>query len=229
MGQQETTQHDNDQQELDRTQPSPRQSPRRLDWRPPDYRRDGEEGEIPTPPPVRRVQRPGPRRRPPTEGAPAWVVGLGVGALLAVIGLLVVAFVFSRRAAQPAPTPTVVVVTPTATLAPRPTATTAPLATATLAGSVAEETAPSVSSDTIAVGGYVRVVAPAGLSFRQSPSTNGALIEVLDSGITLEVTGGPTKADGYTWWQLRNPDGAQEGWSAAGSGGEAFLEPTSAP
>ena len=123
MGQEQPTPDYNDQPDLDRTQPSPSQPPRRLDWRPAAYQSGGE-GSDPEAPPVRRVPRPGPRRRrPPTEGAPAWVVGLGVGALLAVILLLVVAFVFSRRSSQPEPTPTVMVVTPTATLIPRPTAT----------------------------------------------------------------------------------------------------------
>jgi hypothetical protein len=54
------------------------------------------------------------------------------------------------------------------------------------------------------------------------------LIVVLDSGGTLEVIGGPQDADGYVWWQLRTADG-QEGWSAAGSDEDVFLEPAPAP
>ena len=229
MGQQQPTPDSNDQPDLDRTQPSPSQPPRRLDWRPPAYQ-PGSEGPEQETPPVRRVPRPDSRRRrPPTEGAPAWVVGLGVGALAAVILLLVVAFVFSRRSAQPEPTPTVMVVTPTATLIPRPTATPLVDATDTPEAAATPATSPSAPpSDTIGVGGYVRVSAAAGLSFREDPSTGGTLIQVLDSGSILEVVGGPEEADGYTWWQLRRDDG-KEGWSAAGSGEDVFLEPVPAP
>jgi hypothetical protein len=229
MDQEKGTPDYNEQPELDRTQPSPSRPPRRLDWRPSEYQSGGEESQQQTPP-VRRVQRPGrQRRRPPTEGAPAWVVGLGVGALLAVIILLIVAFVFSRRSAAPEPTSTANVVTPTATLAPRPTNTPVVAETVT-AGAEATEEVPATAppSNVVAVGGYVRVAAQAGLSLRQQPSTTGPLVIVLDAGATLEVIGGPRDADGYVWWQLRMADG-REGWSAAGAGEDVFLEPAPAP
>jgi hypothetical protein len=236
MGHEQPSSDHSDQPDLDRTQPSPtqspRQSPRRLDWRPPVYQTESQETEVePTAPPVRRVSQQNPRRRrPPTEGAPAWVVGLGIGALLAVILLLVVAFIFSRRSSQPEPSATPVVVTPTATLIPRPTATAATAVTPTSEVGVTEESpATAPPSGGITVGGYVRVAAAAGLSFRQSASTSGALIQVLDNGTVLEVIGGPQEADGYTWWQLRTTDDGREGWSAAGSGDERFLEATAAP
>ena len=131
MGQEQPRPDYNDEPELERTQPSPTRPPRRLDWRPPQFKGGGRESKQQTPP-VRRVQMPARRhRRPPTEGAPTWVVGLGIGALVAVIILLVVAFVFSRRSGEPEPSPTAVVVTPTRTLAPRPTATIPLAATAT--------------------------------------------------------------------------------------------------
>ena len=125
---------------------------------------------------------------------------------------------------------TTIVVTPTATLVPRPTATPPPAATPTSDGGTTEET-PAIAppSDTIAVGGYARVAASAGLSFRQTPGTGGALIQVLDAGTVLEVIDGPEEVDGYTWWQLRKSDDEQEGWSAAGSGEDIFLEPAPAP
>jgi hypothetical protein len=149
--------------------------------------------------------------------------------LVAGILLLVVAFVFSRRSAQPEPTPTVMVVTPTATLIPRPTATPPTVSTDTPeAAATAEAPATAPPSDTIGVGGYVRIAAPAGLSFRETPSTSGELVQVLDSGSVLEVIGGPQDADGYTWWQLRRDDG-KDGWSAAGSGEDVFLEPAPVP
>ena len=79
------------------------------------------------------------------------------------------------------------------------------------------------------MGGYVKVVAPSGLSFRQTASTDGTLIQVLQPDTVLQVIGGPQEAGGYTWWQLRTLDDGQEGWSAAGSGTDVFLEPASAP
>lgn len=231
MGQEQPTPDYNDQPDLDRTQPSPSRPPRRLDWRPTDYQAEGGEP-LQEAPPVRRVSRSGPsRRRPPTEGAPAWVVGLGVGALLAVIILLVVAFVFSRRPAEPEPSPTAIVVSPTATLVPRPTATPPEETTATPEVGTTEEAPTEAPPGSISVGGYVRVAAQAGLSFRQTASTGGELIQVLDSGSTLEVVGGPEDADGYRWWKLRKLDDGQEGWSAegAGEGEDIFLEPAPAP
>jgi len=157
------------------------------------------------------------------------VVGLGVGALLAVIILLVVAFVFSRRPAEPEPSPTAIVVSPTATLVPRPTATPPEETTATPEVGTTEEAPTEAPPGSISVGGYVRVAAQAGLSFRQTASTGGELIQVLDSGSTLEVVGGPEDADGYTWWKLRKLDDGQEGWSAEGAGEDIFLEPAPAP
>lgn len=226
----------NDPSRLERTQPSPTR-PRRLDWRPPDYRSSGLEPDqdIPTEGEgrlsLRRVPQPDPRRRrPPTEGAPAWLVGLGVGALMAVILLLGAIFFLSRGPTQAEPTATVKVVTPTATLAPRPTNT--PIAPATDTPEPTAEQGPQPTApppDTISVGGYVRIVAPAGLSMRQTASTDGALIQVLNTGTVLQVIGGPQEAGGYTWWQLRNLDDGQEGWSAAGSGEDVFLAPASAP
>ena len=232
MGQEQPTPDYNDQPDLDRTQPSPSQPAPRLDWRPAEYQStEGEEGTEPETPPVRRVSRPvNRRRRPPTEGAPAWVVGLGIGAVAAVIILLIVAFVFSRGSAEPEPTPTAEVVTPTPTLVPRPSPTAAQAApTATADSGTTDETATTApATDSIAVGGYVRVAAQAGLSFRQTPSTDGVLIIVLESGNVLEVIGGPQQAGGYTWWQLRRPEG-QEGWSAEGAGEDVFLVPAPAP
>ena len=184
---------------------------------------------------MRRVPPPNRRRRPPTEGAPAWVVGLGVGALLAVILLLAVAFVLSRPPAEPEPTATVVLVTPTETLVPRATFTPVPEITSTSATSpeaTAGGEAPAatgVAPTTITVGGYVRVAAPAGLSFREAANTSGTLIELLETGTVLSVIGGPQQAGGFTWWQLRKLDDGKEGWSAAGSGEEVFLEPAPAP
>ncbi|MGD9099015.1 MAG: SH3 domain-containing protein [Anaerolineae bacterium] len=218
MGQHQPPQNHNDQLDPDRTQPSLTRPPRQLDWRPQDY----QSGELDPeqPPPV-------PRRRPPTEGAPTWVVGLGVAALMAVIVVLGLLFVASRPPAQSEPTATAVIVTPTATLVPRLTFTAPPPATDTPVVEMPTATPPP--PDTIAINGYVRVVAPSGLSFRDAASTDGAKLQVLDTGAVLLVVGGPQDSGGYTWWKLRKLDDGAEGWSAAKSGDDVFLEPASAP
>jgi hypothetical protein len=220
MGQHQTPQDYDDQPDLDRTQPSLTR-PRQLDWRPQDHQADGTE-----PPPMARRA---PRRRPPTEGAPTWVVVLGVAALMAVILVLGLLFVASREPAQPQPTATAVIITPTATLVPRLTFTAPPPASPTPEVEQVPTVATAPPPDVIAVGGYVRVAAPSGLSFRDAASTGGAKLAVLDSGSVLLVIGGPQEADGYTWWRLRKLDDGTEGWSAASSGEDIFLVPAAAP
>jgi len=101
--------------------------------------------------------------------------------------------------ASPTATPTIMVrptftLVPTATPTPTPTPTPAPVPTE------------------VAVGGFVRVVE--GVNFRTEPSTQGQLIRSLADGVVLEVIGGPTDADGLTWWQLKDVDGSL-GWAAS--------------
>lgn len=50
------------------------------------------------------------------------------------------------------------------------------------------------------------------LNLRAEP--NGRIVGSLASNTVLEVVGGPEDAGGYTWWQVRKPDGS-EGWVAA--------------
>ncbi len=220
MGQHQTPQDHNDQPDLDRTQPSSTR-PRQLDWRPQDYQTDETE-----PPPMARRA---PRRRPPTEGAPTWVIVLGVAALMGVCLVLGVLFVASRDQEQSLPTATAVIITPTATLGPRHTFTALPQETPTTAVEQATVAVTVPPPDVIAVGGYVRVVAPSGLTFRDAASTGGARLLILDSGSVLLVIGGPQEADGYTWWKLRKLDDGTEGWSAARAGDDILLAPASAP
>lgn len=219
-----------DRPDLDSTQPSSTRPPRRLDWRPAEYQSDS--ADVPGsdyPSPVRRVRRPQARRRPPAEGAPAWAVWMAVGVLLAVVVLLAFLLITQRRSAQPEPTATVRVVTPTATLPPRPTAT-APLVATEAPEPTAEDTVPTAPPpDTIGIGGYVRVAAAAGVKLRQAAGTDGALIEILAAGTVLQVIDGPQVVSDLTWWQLRKLDDGQEGWSAAQVGEDVLLEPAPAP
>ncbi len=217
-----------------------RTQPRQLEWRPPEHRPDRSKSDLQATQqakPMRQGFYDRRYRRPPTEGAPTWLVFLGVGLLMAVIIALGAAFILSRKSREPAAEPTAVL-----TLVPTHTAaiTNTPLTTPTSGAPTGAPTdAPSEDATSgpatsapppgdITVGGYVKVVAPAGLSFRQSPETTGALIEVLNNGAVLEVIDGPQQGGEYIWWQLRKPDGT-EGWSAAGAGEDVFLEPSAAP
>jgi len=55
----------------------------------------------------------------------------------------------------------------------------------------------------------VRVTAA--LNLRTSASTSASVIAVLAVGTTGTIMGGPTSANGYTWWQLRTASGTT-GW-----------------
>ena len=58
-----------------------------------------------------------------------------------------------------------------------------------------------------------------GLNFRDQPTTSGALLRKLAEGSVYEVVGGPREADGYVWWQLKDPADGVTGWGA-----QAFLQ-----
>lgn len=140
----------------------------------------------------------------------AWYEWLILGAVC-VAGLLLCAF--GGRAilagyASPTATPTVFT---RPTFTPVPTATPTPTPTPT----------PVPPPVDIAVGGFVRVVD--GVNFRTEPSTAGQLIRTLADGVVLEVVGGPTDAEGLTWWQLRDVDGSL-GWAAS-----QYLAPVAPP
>ena len=62
----------------------------------------------------------------------------------------------------------------------------------------------------IAVGTTVQVV-DGSLNFRTGPSTSAAIANVVPEGTRFSVVGGPTQANGYTWWQVRN-SGYGTGW-----------------
>lgn len=62
----------------------------------------------------------------------------------------------------------------------------------------------------IQVGSSVRTTS--GLRLRSSPSSSGTIVTTMPSGTNATVIGGPTNANGYTWWQLRTAYG--NGWAA---------------
>jgi uncharacterized protein YgiM (DUF1202 family) len=138
-----------------------------------------------------------------------------------------------KGSTSPTPTPTMKVIRPATTVATvdatadaqvatptlevlvtpvLPTATAAPQATETPAASPTEAT----SSDGLAIGVSAKVVGTGGvgLNVRAGAGTGHARIKTLAEGSVVEVIGGPTDANGFTWWQMRDEAGAT-GWAAS--------------
>ena len=61
------------------------------------------------------------------------------------------------------------------------------------------------------------------LSIRETPGKNAALAARVLSGTQFTVRGGPTKQDGYVWWQLEGDK--VSGWAAEGDGANRWLTP----
>ncbi|MCS7060513.1 MAG: SH3 domain-containing protein [Anaerolineae bacterium] len=157
-------------------------------------------------------------RRAPQQQAPAWIPALVSLLLVSVACLVVATFINNNRPALNtlalAPTATLIIVTPTATELVPPTAT--PYTPPTDTPPPPTPTAPAVSDDPIFVGAQVKVVdtGPNGLNFRREPSRSAERIRSLPEGSVYEVIGGPVEAEGYTWWQLRDPSDGTAGWGA---------------
>jgi uncharacterized protein YgiM (DUF1202 family) len=79
---------------------------------------------------------------------------------------------------------------------------------------------PPPTSTKFQLGDAVRV--SSGVNLRASPGTSGSIVRVLPAGTTGTVIGGPTAANGYTWWNIQTPLGT--GWAV-----ETWLEKTAAP
>ncbi len=63
------------------------------------------------------------------------------------------------------------------------------------------------------------------LRLRNSAGLGGRIIVLMPSGTRLTVVGGPQLVDGFTWWQVRTPEG-NLGWTAEIVGDERVLTPT---
>ena len=162
------------------------------------------------------------KRVEPKQRIPSWVPGLISIALVAVACSMAVNFVNRsqsaiNRALAPA-TPTTLSVSPTPTEEFPPTATPFMAATET---PLPLPTVDSALTGGITVGGKVKVFdTDTGLNFRKGPSRNAELIKKLPDGDTLSVIGGPTQADNFIWWQLKDSGGVV-GW-----GVQTYLQAT---
>jgi len=165
-----------------------------------------------------------PREKPVErrQRVPSWVPGLISIALVAVACSMAVNFVNRsqgalNRAFAPS-TATSISISPTPTDEFPPTATPFMAATET---PLPQPTIDGALTGGITVGGKVRVFDTGnGLNFRRGPSRNAALIKKLPDGETLEVMGGPTQADNFIWWQLKDSAGVV-GW-----GVQTYLQAT---
>ena len=72
---------------------------------------------------------------------------------------------------------------------------------------LAESQAELAVGDTVIVSG----TGGAGLNMRAGAGTGHAKVKTLREGAEVEIIGGPEDANGYTWWQVRDGDGAT-GW-----------------
>lgn len=59
----------------------------------------------------------------------------------------------------------------------------------------------------------IRVVAGP-LELRSAAGLAGAVLATLENGTELRVSGGPEKADGFAWYEVREPHGTNRGWVA---------------
>lgn len=84
----------------------------------------------------------------------------------------------------------------------------------------------------ISVGGFANVLVD-GLRLRTAPSAAASIMTTLSAGDALQVIGGPTSAEGYTWFQVAGPvkqwgpvDPMQVGgWIAASGNGATNANP----
>ncbi|PZR99072.1 MAG: hypothetical protein DLM69_07785 [Candidatus Chloroheliales bacterium] len=78
----------------------------------------------------------------------------------------------------------------------------------------------------LAVGADALVNADGGLLVRAQPSTDAAVLVKLAQGVKVHISGGPERANGFTWWKIANwpqANGAS-GWCASD-----FLKPVATP
>ena len=100
---------------------------------------------------------------------------------------------------------------------------TLPIETAT-AAPTATFTPTPIPGTALAVGQQARVSAPAGLNYRDTPSTSGSLLGQLGTGQVVDLIEGPVQADGFVWWRFDDRQG-NIGWGAEGDAETEWLSP----
>ncbi|MFN3705789.1 MAG: hypothetical protein ACK4WM_07335 [Thermoflexales bacterium] len=155
-----------------------------------------------------------PRQRP-QQAVHGAIPALISFVLVALACASAVAFINQNRPALNVviPTSTPVVIVPTNTPFVPPTATPYVPPTST---PPAPPSAPAAgpAGNTFGIGARVTIVGTggSGLNFRRAPSIYAERIRSLPEGSVYEIVGGPEQADGFTWWQLRDPSDGAIGW-----------------
>lgn len=61
--------------------------------------------------------------------------------------------------------------------------------------------------------GQVGTVNADNVNLRAEPSTSADVVDQISTGVEVEIVGGPTDAEGFTWYEIRvNVDGGSQGW-----------------
>ncbi len=80
------------------------------------------------------------------------------------------------------------------------------------------------SGSALAPGQPARITAPAGLNYRDAPSTRANLVGNFGTGQLVTILEGPVSADNYTWWRIDDGQG-NSGWAAQGDGETTWISP----
>ena len=87
------------------------------------------------------------------------------------------------------------------------------LAGAPVGGGTGTMPSPPPATATFDVRDRIRVV-DGPVHLRSAPGLAGSLVDTLATGTELRVVGGPEQADGYAWYEVRQPQGSNRGWVA---------------
>lgn len=155
------------------------------------------------------------QRARPTQRFPTWLPGIvSIVVIASVCGFSISTLSRNRKLitsaiTAPTATTTVVIATPTEDIPP--TATPFIAATDT---PIPQPTIDAALTGGIGVGSKVRIfdTGPTGLNFRKSPARTAEKIRSLPEGNVYDVVGGPTQADGFIWWQLKDNADGTVGW-----------------
>jgi hypothetical protein len=162
--------------------------------------------------------------------------GIGILLILACIGSYLSVsknmasigpFQFHTSTPSPTATPTRAPATPTLPPSPTTPPTHTPLpATSTPLVPAATETPVRPPPTELEVGVLAKVTPPEGypLNVRATAGIGGEQVGELQNGTEVKIVDGPAEANDLTWWKIDDGAGLV-GWSAAGAGGETYLEP----
>jgi serine/threonine-protein kinase len=125
------------------------------------------------------------------------------------------------------PSPTI---TPSETPSLTPTPSATPTATPSLTRTRVPSRTPTPTPDvSFQIGETVIVFAidPSGLALRHRPSRSAGLMDLLPTGTTLTVIGGPVESENLIWWELRM-ENTLTGWAVEEANGTQTLRSISA-